>query len=756
MKRILAILMLAFASVGRGAVGDLIGLEVETNGWILRATIDGIGITNGNFYGGFATNNTLTGTNKLTLTVTGPGFDSTGTSQQVSRVVYGTKILRAVYPMQNTNDIVLEGSNVKVKIILSQWIHAGETITASSREGWFAVTNSGGAITTNANAFTSATVTNSSTQTYQPPIINWTAPGLSRETGSVIRLRAVGFHGLAIADFETNQPLAAMVFIIRQETGEALTNIQSGMVVDRSIPDFLRFGEYIADFDPADLTDGTRFRQDIIGYPRYGTNIFNTCLDRFPPNSPRPSGWTNFVDTARTYSRVINVVDGAAGSDANGRSATNTTPDTIDSSLYFLTVAGALNNAAASNNTFYGHNDAGGAIIYIRSATTNFLGGTLTATTVPDVPPILTPYPGDSVTLTARGSSGTNLRRIILDGISTAWISGQVPMSVWGFVWFRNCPSFTSVSTGPMANVTNAWVTHSQIGSFAQGLRGSSSATSFSLRGNSMNGYSQASTFRTWVGNWHGDTNQGPAYTILAGAASDSSDDEFKILYNNAFLGHHSTANFLGLDSNSKEGIAVVQNVFEKCLGGQPGAAIWSEATAGMTYTNLIFWHNLIEGGRIADFLSDSGSIDIPRIGVSAAGNIWSYPGQKSEVDTPASSNRLGSWTGINMVGGRGNFYIRNSVTGSVLDFRPEFAGLDTYEPGYTNVNNFVLFVDRQAGYGAVGTLGGGNYRLQNASPALGVKGGWTLPFDIDGFARSANDPPGPTASGNAKKGAFF
>ena len=754
MKRILAILMLACASIGRGSVGDLIGLEVETSGWILKATVEGIGITNGNVYSGFATNNTLTGTNKLTLTVTGPGFDSTGTSQQVSRVVYGTKILRAVYPMQNTNDIQLQPvSDVVARIILSEWIYAGETVTASSLSGWFAVTNASGSITTNANAFTAAAVTNSSTQVYPAPIANWTYPGLQQLTNSTIRLRAVGFHTLNKGE---RQPLAAMKFILQDESGNEVTNVQSRMVVDRSLPDYLRFGEYVADFNASDFTDGDLVRQDFIAYPKYGTNIFNTALDRFAPNSPRPSGWTNLLDPNRTYSRVIAVVDGGSGNDTNGRSATNTTPDQINSAQYFLTVAGALNNAAASNNTFYGHNDAGGVIVYVRSATTNFLGGTLTATTVPDAPPILTPYPGDSVTFTARGSSGTNLRRIIVDGISCNWISGQVPMSVWGLVVWKNAPSFASVSTGPMANVTNAWVLHSNIGSFAQGLRGSSSATSFNLRGNSMNGYSQASTFRTWVGNWHGNTNQGPAYTILAGAASDSSDDEFKILYNNYFGGQLSTANFLGLDSNSKESVAVVQNVFEKCLGGQPAAGVWSETTASLVYTNLIFWNNLVEGGRIADLLSDSGSVNIPRINISLAGNIWAYPGQKSEVDTPADANRVGSWTGLNMVGGRGNFYIRNNVTGSATDFRPEFAGLDTYDPNYTNVNNYVLFVDRQAGIATSGTLGGGNYRLQTASPAFQVTGGWVLPFDIDGYARSAIDPPGPHVSGNARKGAFF
>ena len=60
----------------------LIGLEIETNGFILRATVAtdnalGVGTasTNGGFFNGLGTNNSLSSTTALVLTMTEMGYD---------------------------------------------------------------------------------------------------------------------------------------------------------------------------------------------------------------------------------------------------------------------------------------------------------------------------------------------------------------------------------------------------------------------------------------------------------------------------------------------------------------------------------------------------------------------------------------------------------------------------------------------------------------------------------------------------------
>src|SRR3990172_12051062 len=99
--RILFALLLLLPWRLLAAVGDITGAEVETNGWVIKLYISGLN-TNGNFFNGMGTNNSLTATNALRLKLTSMGFNGDGNGITVERSVYGTKILRMPYPSQIT------------------------------------------------------------------------------------------------------------------------------------------------------------------------------------------------------------------------------------------------------------------------------------------------------------------------------------------------------------------------------------------------------------------------------------------------------------------------------------------------------------------------------------------------------------------------------------------------------------------------------------------------------------------------------
>lgn len=79
-----------------------------------------------------------------------------------------------------------------------------------------------------------------------------------------------------------------------------------------------------------------------------------------------------------------------------------------------------------------------------------------------------------------------------------------------------------------------------------------------------------------------------------------------------------------------------------------------------------------------------------------------------------------------------------------------------TYDPTVTNLIGYMRYIERKSNIGSgVPQAGGGNYRVHTDSPAHRMQFEWVLPYDIEGNARGASDPPGAYSSGNPKKGLF-
>lgn len=776
MRFLLTFLLLLSGARAFAANGDSI-VYVRDDGWSVDWVVEGA--TNGgtfNFYlesvtnitsvSGYLQTNVIKkpGPNTPRLTVWSPGHDDTGASNWTSRTVYITDSVRSNYPNQAIEWYGATAGFVTNRVSLKEnvYIEDGQ-ITITAPAGVYTQGSVSNSAVSGQSVFNNALISWSNA----PVIGNWTWPGLNVEQGQTIRLRAVGFHPSA----QLGRPIRAAKFISRGVvSGFAVTNLVTTWAVDHALnmsaPFWNRYtvdknvnpGEMICDVPTNGFTALEEIRHDVIMYPWYGVPA--SCANTITGPSgiiAKLTSITNLYDPNNQYSTTIAVVDPAATGGGSAQASTNSDPTLINSANYCLTIAEATTRVAATNNTYFSHNDVGGAIIYVRAGITNFAGGTVTATTKSKAWVTIKPYPGDSVTLTWDTGSDDVNDRVKFDGISMAWEASRVPFSGMDILWIDRAPSMTSISTAPYQTIPVVWVTRSTVGSFAQGLRPSGvQNTSFMLRGNDLTNFQQTVLTRLVMGNVKPTTNGG-GYLITTDVSGQTAPPGEEIIYNNYFGGHLGTGNLFqqGQIFNTTNGAFIGNNVFEKCTQAQPVAAIGSSAT--LAVTNVMVWHNTFEGGRIADlFSSGTETIFNPRWLGSMYGNVWAYPGQKSDINSPEDADRMGEWPTLWMVQSAGNFYIRSYVANTLTSFRPEFAGLYTYEAGITNVINYPRWLDRQAATQVTTTPGNGDYRNFSDSPMIYCNFPTVLPFTIQGVPRGDIDPPGPYSSASPRKGDFI
>ena len=119
---------------------------------------------------------------------------------------------------------------------------------------------------------------------------------------------------------------------------------------------------------------------------------------------------------------------------------------------------------------------------------------------------------------------------------------------------------------------------------------------------------------------------------------------------------------------------------------------------------------------------------------------------------------RIGNWPEIYGVGSCGNYDQQKTNMSASGSFTMDFAGLNSYQPQFLpgsttywtskqmQTNWVQYYSNKAAECGAAGVAGGGgDYHLKTTSPAANnFRVGWYgWPYDLDGAARSTNDPPG-------------
>ena len=316
---------------------------------------------------------------KVTLTVTDPGYLSDGTTTTVTRTIKGSITVRRPWPNNGSRQISAVGSDLQLIVALEDIIYQGSTITQ-------VVFASGSYPGANALTLTGASVTNNSTRPYPKPFFAWLNRQFERATGSSFPVECVFYHRhgmngqmIACAEFTGKDP-AGHSAAVQRCSAPTLSSIQTrGNIVEAwkaSVP--------LSALDQATTTAAGNCKVHVRAYPWIGDSsaILDTEVDGLAWPTPLPLVSLQFCnDKNGTYGGAFAYVQqGASGGAVSSNAVTaRTTP--------FPTITAAYSACATWNNTNKGHNDhsgstirlmddgAGGAVTHLLSANANPTAG---------------------------------------------------------------------------------------------------------------------------------------------------------------------------------------------------------------------------------------------------------------------------------------------------------------------------------------------------------------------------------------------
>jgi len=740
-------LIFASTNPSRAAVGDLIGLEVETNGWVLRATIAGLN-TNGMFYNGFLTNGTPSTTNKLTLHVAGTGYNSALSQVAVGRILYATKHLRFPYPLEQTNDFNAQGSDVVIRVAMTEYVCAGDTVTATALAGYFASTNGTG---TNANAFTAQTVTNSSTLTSPTPFGKWAVVPMQQITNSTMRVKSSDWHWAA----RDGKPVAAVKYTANDEHSNTNTVTVTSLTWDAA----LRAAVYVADLNISTFTNGDKIAINRTVYPWIGTNLFQTTNGAHV-TSPYYT-LTNLADHQRRYGNSYALVDAANGSSSGvAVSHTNWNPSAVPAP--FQTIDQALAACRLSNSIWFAHSDVGGAIVVLTNGSYTFTGGGSSYGTNARTMSTITRHPSASRALTIIGNQSGNGDAgywVRINGINNTNNSSLNYWCAGGFTWWDDC-LINALCNGLAFQYGEyaQYVTSCTISNNPQGWRGYST---------------RSAPTPLFAGNDVGIQQGGDAYCMIGNVFFDQRDSQWGdthssspdpnavggIFYNNNTYRGNASASAFDLHQTNLTGYAMVGNVHEATNNS---GIVWTVYADGITNTatQILLWQNTILGQRLNYNYNDSQVTAVNRTFFSLSGNFIDDYNIKSDTfnSAPApSGNRIGNWASLFGVMQNNNAKAETTGIGAAGFLNTTISGFEglytTFSIGDTN---WPAFRNRLAFDGVGARLGTGDYKLRQTSPMFGISGQRLISHDLIGIPRGLYDPPGAHATGNPKAGGFF
>jgi hypothetical protein len=767
MRRLLLILVLLCASSVFGATGDILDVVVNNDGWSCSNLVSGLS-TGGVYVNGLTASPLLIATNipsgseKFVLNVISQGYDSTGTATTYNRRIVGTKLVRNA-GLSTYAESSGAGGNLTNRFALSDWIYSGETITRDIASGW--VTQGGNPN----NASSGVSVVNNSGYAYPLVIGNWTRPGFKKVSGATMRLGFVAFHAYPMG----TKPVACVKFIVTDQHGHTVTNIETSMRIDASLNETIPTGEYYTDIALAGFTAGDLLTCDAQAFPWIGNAaaVLDTSVVRgweAGKASWHPITHTNVYDGG-SYSPFIAVVDAVSGSDTTGR-ATNTTYDR--DLLPFLTIGRAVLHIQGSNNAFASptHNDPGGGTVYLHSNVISFPGSNPTINRS-SCEVTLAPYPGEVVAITNVTTTGvpfghhicwTNVIFANTNNYAVGWQVEQVVVD--------NC---TIASTAAVLNsgVTNCWFENSRIvsnpGFFVS--TGSPQPNGFLWRNCFFDGYGGTVNAALMMG-CHRDSTNGYGFTV----ASDQSGftetrPEFCVIYNNLLRGFSGTANDnelgVGVNFGTSNGCAVVQNVIEVCTNSGTPAITSFGIQDTLNYTNLLAFNNsvIMKSNWLYD---DVGTTPSYKILCFLRNNYFTEWNIKTDIFGTPSANRIGNWSCMWGVGWSGNAFLEiTNFTTTSGTFLNEFSGLNAIGEnmsaganGSQRTTNFVQWVNPKCWDGGAQNSwpGGGLYRIKSDSSLESVRVSGVVPFDIEGIPRGGFDCSGAYASASPRKGDFI
>lgn len=770
MKTFYLFLLLCILSAKSYAVQwPIIGLLVETNGWAIDITLStspdlGTTVASSNltFFNGFTgpQTNTPSTTNGLTLTVIQPGFDDAGVSNWTAcPTIYGTTIVRLPGFSHNTNDVIAQNTtNVVVRVALSNFVMSNDVVTAVMNVGAICTTNG---TFTNSAAY-SGTVTNGSVLPWDSAktICNWTYPTLSPTTNNTLRVRAFGFHRSG----QMGRPLRGMQFIAQDQNGHAITNIETMMKLDYSLPDAVHVPEYVHDFDISSLTQGDLIRLDYVPLPWHGTTGSQMAttdgVNQWGPNyAPQSNRCDRLLTYGSSYALVATngSTSGVVGS--NSLAVAWQTP--------FDTMGHAMDALVKSNLIWFARSNHANSTLFLTATNGqsfyNWLGNNLTVgTAYADPPIIVTHYPTNSRTdcIIATESSTfteTGCKRYVLRDLTIAFTNNGFLGAKYDKIWIDQC-TFGSNAASIFTATTNLYLTDCVISNLPTAFTVAGVTPSL-IRGCSFwNTNDCRMRTYTQIGNAFLAKRSGALATRIVDTneGGDIPQPLGPIVYCNKFMGlwinSSCPINFFQNDGCTNGGF-FGQNVIENFQSTMTTHLSDLGMANQTNQTNIMIVGNTWLGGPLGVGFNDTIPVNAFKPLWLVSGNAFDHYGRS---DLNITGTNIGNWAIMHAVGWLGNTDPMEKT--SVEVDNTGFVGMNGSMVSL-QLTNWYQFTDFEACSPNVASRNGfGNYRPLSSSPAWnqGYQPTWYLPFDIEGVCRSAIDMPGSYVSGNVKKGSFF
>ena len=338
------------------ATGDITAVTIRADGFSADVTIEGWSAKSVSSYA----EGTLPSSGNFKITVTSEGYNTSGTLGTVSRTVSGTRVMRKAYPNEADFDETVSGSDLIVRIALTDHIYnddksggAGTSGTDPSVVITSGYITAGDASTTNAHA--GLTCTNSSTVDYPVVKGGWLTPAGTR-IGSIYDGAVCVKH-----PFGQSKPCVAVKFTITDETANTVSELVTTPSVRTSVRNssLPKIEQYEASLSTSGLVHGEVGTVRFQAYPFVGDADSILDSDNFTFVTDREGSQPHRLDLTGAYREVFVYVS-TTGDNSTG--VASTTAATAKATPY-LDMWNAIKGARDYINTNYSEsNNLDGAV----------------------------------------------------------------------------------------------------------------------------------------------------------------------------------------------------------------------------------------------------------------------------------------------------------------------------------------------------------------------------------------------------------
>jgi hypothetical protein len=736
------------------APGDYLGAQINAEGWRLWIDFESMPGTNGTFSFGLGTNGSLTGLEKCVLTLTGPGPNSAGNYEPVTRQLCGTFPIYLPYPGNAFPDIAVNGTTTTVKIALEDYVYSSETnITITLKSGLYTSNIVSGACV-------NMPVTNSSGYAAPQPVAVWLSKPFNLISANTMKLRAMAFD----RDGCDGKPVGLMRFVVRDQHNIGTTNFVTRM--NRWVLPLtgLTISTYEADMDLSGMTQGDDLRCDYTAYSLYGTATLDT-MDGVNLVGPYYAPITNVCDRLGTYGRAYAAIS-TAGSDASGVVSSNTVTTWVSP---FLNMNTAFNAIVKSNVIWHGasRSNHANSTLYLASDISYMGNGNNTAvgTPYPTVAMRIANYPTNAQwafgITNGGGGEDRHCKRLVCDGINIASVSATLGLySSWDYLFLTNC----LISHRPALvnqTCTNLYMQSCLISNVASASFLAAADVCPTLLLDILD-----ITTNGYVSKPHNLVGYARTNAMTANAAGQMIHWEVPStrtpMFNrgicafNDFRGWRGTAAPINIFDNATctNGYAFVGNLCEMFAGNINLAGVHASST--FDATNGVIWGNTFVGNRVLMDYNWNGSAAKYRVLMTRKNNFYDWVSIKSDTTAPYVAAQTGNWAVVYGVGRKGeiNAGTTNRYNTPVAH-SVRFGGIGSIEV-YSLATNWFQFSAPKS-LSASDGVGMGDYRVLSSSPALrnGVQTEYIVPWSITGNALGALGSGGGVGAASPRKGFF-